>query len=63
MLRLSILLYSIIGSSLAGVGVIIALVMGMVTAQGIITGAVFGALAAMPTSWLVAREIMKQRAP
>ncbi len=62
MLRLSILLYSIIGSSLAGIGVVVALVMGMMTAQGIIAGAVIGALVGMPASWLVAKEIMKQRA-
>ncbi len=56
-MRLTILLYSIIGTALAGSAVIAVLTMGYVTLWPILGAAVVGAVLALPVSWLVAREI------
>ncbi|WP_278921899.1 MULTISPECIES: hypothetical protein [Pseudophaeobacter] len=57
MLRLASILYSLIGSSLAGAGVIVVLVAGFVSVQAILTAAAMGALLGMPVAWLVARQL------
>ena len=57
MLRLASILYSLIGSSLAGVGVIAVLVAGMVSVQAILASAAAGAVAGMPVAWLVAKQL------
>lgn len=57
MLRLTMLLYSIVGSTLAGVGVIIVLTMGWYDVPSILTGAVLGAVLGLPASWLVAKAL------
>ncbi|MFN4155393.1 MAG: CTP synthetase [Paracoccaceae bacterium] len=50
-------LFSIISTSLMGVGVIVALTTGNVTLQGIVIGAAIGFLAAIPVSWFVAKQL------
>lgn len=57
MLRLASLLYSIIGSTLAGSFIVVALVLGFTTASPLIVAAAVGFVAALPVSWLVARQI------
>ncbi len=56
-MRLTMILYSIIGTALAGSAVIAVLTMGYVTLWPILGAAVGGAVLALPVSWLVAREI------
>ena len=57
MLRLSSALYSIIGTSLAGGLIVVALTLGYDTALPIIIAAAVGAVVAVPVSYLVARAI------
>lgn len=57
MLRLTMLMYSIVGSTLAGIGVIAVLSMGWYDVPSILTGAVLGAVLGVPASWLVARAL------
>lgn len=57
MLRLSLILHLFIGSTLAGVAVIVALVSGFDTMRGILIAAVFGFLVAVPVSAYVAKEL------
>ncbi|KIC25592.1 MULTISPECIES: hypothetical protein [unclassified Leisingera] len=57
MLRLASILYSLIGSSLAGAGVIAVLAAGLVTTQAILAAAAAGAVLALPVAWLVAKQL------
>mgnify|MGYP001408479100 CR=1 FL=1 len=57
MLRLTMLLYSVIGTTLAGIGVVVAVTMNRYDVQSIITAAVIGALIAIPASWMVAKRL------
>ena len=57
MLRLSMLLFSIISTTLMGAGIVIALVSGNDTLWPIVISAVLGFLIAIPASWIVARQI------
>lgn len=57
MFGLASLLYSIVGTSLAGGLIVVVLVAGMGTAPYIVGAAALGAAAAMPVAWLVARAI------
>jgi hypothetical protein len=57
MLRLALLMYSIVGATLAGIGVIAVLTMGRYDVPSIVTGAVIGALLAVPASWMIARAL------
>jgi hypothetical protein len=56
-MRLMMILYSVIGTAMAGVGVIAVLTMGYDTLQPILVAAAAGALLGLPASWLVARQI------
>lgn len=62
MLRLASLLYSIIGTSLAGAFVVAALVAGFDDARGIIVAAALGAILGLPAAWMVARAITARTA-
>jgi hypothetical protein len=62
MLRLTMMLYSLIGTTLAGMAMVAALTMGIVTAQALIASAVLGFGLALPVSWLVARAIFQRDA-
>lgn len=57
MLRLSLILHLFIGSTLAGVAVIVALVSGFDTMRGILIAAVLGFFLAFPVSAYVAKEL------
>lgn len=57
MTRLMMILYSMIGTALAGSGVVVALTTGQGTLQPILIGAACGAALALPVSWWVARQI------
>ena len=59
MLRLTSLIYSIAATALAGTAVIGVLTAGHDTAQAISIAAGAGALAALPVSWLTARQLMQ----
>lgn len=57
MFRLMMILFSMIGTALAGSGVVIALTTGNDTLGPILTAAAIGAALALPVSWWVARRI------
>lgn len=57
MFRLASILYSIIGTSLAGIGVIAVLTAGYVAPVPIIGAAAAGAILALPVAYFVARKI------
>lgn len=57
MTRLMAVLFSIISTSLMGVGVIVALTTGNVTVAAIVAGAAIGFVAAIPVSWFVAKQL------
>jgi hypothetical protein len=57
MLRLTSILYAVIGTTLAGAGVVVALTMNLYDVQSILIGAALGALGAVPVSWIVARKL------
>jgi hypothetical protein len=60
MLTLLLILHIFIGSTLAGVGVIVALTLGMTGAGAIIWSAAIGFVAAFPVSWMVARRLTER---
>jgi hypothetical protein len=57
MARLALLLFVVIGATLAGTLIVAALVAGLDTARPIIVAAVLGFAAAVPVSVLVARQL------
>lgn len=57
MARLMMTLFSMIATTLMGVGVIIALVTGNDTLTPILIAAACGFVLAIPVSWLVARQL------
>jgi hypothetical protein len=56
-MRLMMILYSMIGMALAGSAVVLVLTLGYVTMWPIVAAAAAGAVAALPVSWMVARQI------
>lgn len=60
MVRLALILHMFIGCSLAGIGVIAALVTGYDQWQFMLGVAVVGFLGALPVSWFVAQQIYDQ---
>ena len=58
--RLASILYSLIGTTLAGSLVIAALVMGYDALSPILIAAVAGFIMAVPVSWLVAKQIVEE---
>lgn len=57
MFRLMMLLYAIVGTTMAGIGVIVAVTMNLYDAQSIIVAAAAGAILALPVVWVVARKL------
>jgi len=57
MIFLSFILHLFIGSTLAGVAAIAALVAGLDTMVPIVTAAATGFVASMPVSWVIARKL------
>ncbi|THD81472.1 CTP synthetase [Aliigemmobacter aestuarii] len=57
MTRLMMILFSMISTTLMGVGIVIALTIGQDTLQPILIAAAVGFVLAFPVSWFVARQI------
>lgn len=57
MFRLASILFSLIGTTLAGSAIVVALVMGFDDLTGILAAAVIGGLAGVPSAYLVARKL------
>lgn len=60
MFHLLFILHSVIGTTLAGAGVVLALVLGLVSGQALGLAAALGFVLAFPLSWLVAQEILRR---
>lgn len=60
MLRLSLLLFTVIGATMAGIGVVVALSLGWYEVMPIVLTAAVGAGLAIPFSWYVARQLQTQ---
>ena len=58
MTRLMMIIFSMASTSLTGAFIVAALVMGMDTLQPILIAAALGFVAAIPVSWIVARQIV-----
>lgn len=58
MTRVMMLLFSMIATTLMGIGVVVVLTAGIVTYAAIIAAAVVGFLLAIPVSWLVAKQLV-----
>lgn len=57
MFRLASVLYAIIGTTLAGIGVVAVLTLGYFGVGPILVGAGVGALLGLPASWMVAQKL------
>ncbi len=57
MARLTMIIFAVAGTTLAGIGVVAVLAANMGTAQNIIAAAAAGAVLALPVSWYVAKQI------
>jgi hypothetical protein len=57
MLRLAMILFAIIGTTLAGIGVVVVLTLGYFGVMPIIAGAAAGAVLGVPASWIVAGKL------
>lgn len=57
MTRLMMLLFSMVATTLMGVGVIIALTTGFDTLKPIVLAAAVGFVLAVPVAWLIARKL------
>mgnify|MGYP000474680833 CR=1 FL=1 len=57
MFRLASILYSIVGTSMAGIGVIAVLTMGFDTLTPILVAAGIGAMLALPVTFAITRAI------
>lgn len=55
--RLMMILFSMVATTLMGVGVIIALTTGFVTLKPILLAAGLGFVLALPVSWLIAKQL------
>ena len=60
MIRLALILYALIGTTLAGSFMVAALTAGYTTAQPVIATAVLGFALGIPVSYLVARAMTSQ---
>lgn len=58
MLRLAGMVFSVIGFTLAGVVVVIALVLGYATPLPLFLAALLGLALALPVSWAIARALI-----
>lgn len=57
MRRLAMILFSMISTTLMGIGVVVALTAGMDTLKPILVAAAIGWVLAIPVTWAVARKI------
>ena len=58
MTRLMMLLFSMVSTTLMGVGIVIALVSGHATVQPILIAAAVGFVLALPVSWYIAKQLV-----
>lgn len=56
-MRLMMILYAMIGTTLAGIGVVAVLTIGTDSWQTILAAAATGAVLGLPASWFVAKQI------
>ena len=61
MIRLAMVLFSIVATTLMGVAIIAALVTGYDTLRPILTAAAIGLVLAVPATWVVARKVAELR--
>lgn len=59
MFRLTMVLFAVVGTTLAGIGVVIALSLGRYDVMSIVVGAAIGAVIGLPASWAVARGLIE----
>lgn len=57
MSRLMMILFSMISTTLMGIGIVIVLVAGYATLQPILIAAAVGFVIALPVSWVVAKQL------
>ncbi|MFI0396850.1 hypothetical protein [Paracoccus jiaweipingae] len=57
MSRLFFLLLTLSMSTLAGIGVVVALAMGYYTTKGVVVSALIGAIISIPITWLVEKKM------
>ena len=57
MFRLMMLLYAIAGTTLAGIGVVVAVSLNLYDMQSIVVSALIGALIALPVVWVLAKKL------
>lgn len=57
MLRLTMVMHSIVGTTLAGIGVIFAVTMNLYDVRSIVVAAALGAVLAIPVSWIIAKKL------
>lgn len=55
--RLFLLIATILVPTVAGIGIVVALVMGMGDARSIVIATIIGAVIGIPVSWFAARQI------
>ena len=60
MSRLMMMLFSMISTTLMGIGIVVALVTGYATLQPILIAAALGFVLALPATWIIGRQIEKQ---
>ncbi|MDP4891278.1 CTP synthetase [Cypionkella sp.] len=60
MSRLMMMLFSMISTTLMGIGIVVALVTGYDTLQPILIAAALGFVLALPATWIIGRQIEKQ---
>jgi putative flippase GtrA len=58
MIRLMLMLFAVVGTTLMGIGVVTVLTLRMDTAMPIIASAAAGFVLAIPISWFVAKQMM-----
>ncbi|KPN63673.1 hypothetical protein XMM379_002133 [Aliiroseovarius sp. xm-m-379] len=57
MLRLTAVIYTLLGATLAGIFIVVALTMGFDTGKPIVYSAILGFILAVPVSWIVAKQL------
>jgi len=58
MTRLTLILFSVISTTLMGVGMIVALTTGYDTLNPLLVAIAIGFVAAIPVSWVIAKQIV-----
>ena len=61
MIRIMLVLFAMIATTLMGIGIVIALTAGLDTTRPILIASAAGFLLAIPVSWAVARQIVSRR--